>query len=202
MLLSFIMAAAIERAMIRRHRKTPPMLWLMTDERIADALLLASVARLPRGQAGIVFRHYHTEKGQRRALFAQVAAIARRRRLRLLLAGSPRQAAAWRADGWHGRDHEPSSRPLLHSIPAHNLKEVVAASRGRASLLFLSPLFPTRSHPGGRALGRVRFALLARQTTLPVIALGGVRSHHRRLLKEIGASGWAAIDGVTARSPP
>jgi thiamine-phosphate pyrophosphorylase len=32
---------------------------------------------------------------------------------------------------------------------------------------------------------------------MPVIALGGVGARHRRMLKRIGADGWAAIDGLT-----
>lgn len=184
--------------MTGRHRKNLPDVWLMTDERIADATLLAAVARLPRGRAGIVFRHYRTPATQRRALFTQLAAIARRRRLMLVLAGTARTATAWKADGWHGPDSRATCRLLIHSRAAHNIREIKAAARSRADLLFLSPLFPTRSHPGASALGRARFAALARQSTVPVIALGGVRSHHQRQLKNLGANGWAAIDGLTA----
>lgn len=184
--------------MTGRHRKNLPDLWLMTDERITDSTLLAAIARLPRGRAGIVFRHYRTPAAQRSALFAQVAAIARRRRLIVLLGGKARTAAAWKADGWHGPDNRERCRPLIHSKAAHNLKEIKAAVRTYADLLFLSPLYPTRSHPGAPVLGRTGFASLARQSTVPVIALGGVRPHHQRQLKNLGAKGWAAIDGLTA----
>ncbi|MFY9351702.1 MAG: thiamine phosphate synthase, partial [Sphingobium sp.] len=87
-----------------RHRKSVPTLWLMTDERVPDAALLAAAARLPKGRAGIILRHYRTAPVERRALFETLRQIARRRRLTLLLAGSVREAAAWRADGAHGRD--------------------------------------------------------------------------------------------------
>ena len=70
-----------------RHRKKLPGLWRMTDERVKDASLLAAAARLPRGRAGIVFRHYRTEAVNRRALFEALRVIARRRRLVLMLAG-------------------------------------------------------------------------------------------------------------------
>ncbi|WHO39078.1 thiamine phosphate synthase [Sphingobium sp. AP49] len=178
-----------------RHRKKLPGLWLMTDERVADAQLLAAAARLPRGLAGIVFRHYRTEPVKRRALFEALRTIARRRRLVLMLAGDARAATAWRADGWHGRDGRRASRQLIHSLAAHDAQEIEAATR--ADMVFLSPLFPTRSHPGAGALGRGGFAALARQAKAPVIALGGVRAKHRHLLRGIGAAGWAAIDGLT-----
>jgi thiamine-phosphate pyrophosphorylase len=184
--------------MDRRHRKKLPAIWLMTDERVGDAALLAAVARLPKGRAGIVFRHYRTAGAGRRALFDQVALIARRRRLMLMLAGPAWQAQLWGADGWHGRDGARAARPLFHSVPVHDVREMRAALSGGADMLFLSPLFPTRSHPEGRTLGRVRFAALARQAGgRPVMALGGMQPAHRRMLRGIGAAGWAAIDGLS-----
>lgn len=186
--------------MTGRYAKNPPSIWLMTDERIAPEALLASVARLPAGKAGIVFRHYRSAPSERRALFDRVAAAARRRRLVLLLAGSAKQAAGWKADGWHGGSPRPAGagRVLLHSMAVHDAREMKAAARAGANLIFLSPLFPTRSHPGARALGRTRFAALANRVGMPVIALGGVRAEHRRILRGIGAVGWAAIDGLVA----
>lgn len=182
--------------MSARHRKKPPALWLMTDERVSDVALLEAAERLPKGAAGIVFRHYATPAEQRRALFEALGRIATRRRLLLLLGGTARQAAAWRADGVHGRDRRHAGRPLLRSAPVHDVREAVAA-RG-VDLCFISPLFSTRSHPGGRALGRVRFAMLAGRMDEPVLALGGVKATHRHMLRGIGADGWAAIDGLVA----
>mgnify|MGYP000629651642 CR=1 FL=1 len=182
--------------MQQSHRKKPPLLWLMTDERVADAPLLAAAARLPRGKGGIVLRHYRTNAADRRALFERLAAIAHRRRLLLLLGGPAKMAAAWRADGAHGRDPRRVGRPLVRSAPVHDRREMMAARRAGVELCFLSPLFPTRSHPGAPALGRVRFAALARQAGFPVIALGGVRAAHGRALAGLGAAGWAAIDGL------
>ncbi|MET0248144.1 MAG: thiamine phosphate synthase [Sphingobium sp.] len=187
--------------MTSRHRKTrpTPRLWLMTDERVERSVLLSAAARLPKGQGGIILRHYRSDPAARRALFEALVSIARRRRLVLLLAGSSRQAAAWRADGWHGRDARRRARPMLCSAPAHDAREMRAAERAGADIIFLSPLFPTRSHPGGRTLGRIGFARLARATGVVVMALGGVNEAHRRSLGGIGAAGWGAIDGLTAR---
>lgn len=182
-----------------RAKSALPRLWLVTDERIADDVLLDAVFRLPRG-AGIVFRHYSLTPGQRRDLFARVRRVAQRRRLMLFLAGSEDAASRWGCDGFHGRTGRKATR-LLRSAPVHNLPEIRAAERAGAHILFLSPLFPTRSHPGSAALGRVRFARLARQTSLPVIALGGVTKAKARHLAALGAFGWAAIDGLSVKSP-
>jgi len=106
----------------------------------------------------------------------------------LLLAGPAEQAQAWGADGSHGRG--PGAG--LRSAPVHGLREILAAERDGAALLFLSPVFETRSHPEARTLGPANFNRLARRTDLPVIALGGVNDVRVRRLRE--AYGWAGVD--------
>ncbi len=173
-----------------RPRQTLPRLWLMTDERLGDALFPA-LERLPAEHGGIVFRHYRLPEAERRALFDRVRAVARRRRLLLLLAGPADEARAWGADGSHGR----GAGFGLRSAPAHGLAEIRAAERDGAAFLFLSPVFATRSHPDARPLGPARFNYLARRTGLPVIALGGMSPIRARRLR--GAYGWAGIDTWT-----
>jgi thiamine-phosphate pyrophosphorylase len=158
----------------------------MTDERLGERLFEA-MERLPKG-AGMVFRHYSLPEPERRALFEQVKSQARRRGLMLLLAGPALQACSWGADGSHGRGGGPGFR----SAPVHNRREIRAAERAGADLLFLSPIYPTRSHPGARPLGPQRFTLLARCTQLPVIALGGMNLSRAKRLR--GAHGWSAVD--------
>lgn len=171
-----------------RARHPLPKLWLMTDERQGESLW-GALDRLPRG-AGIVFRHYGLQPAERRRLFLRVRRVARRRKLVLLLAGSPELARAWGADGTHG----PGRGFGLHSASAHNLAQIRRAERDGADLLLVSPLYATRSHPGAKPLGRARFGLLARSARVPVIALGGMDAAKARGSAAIGAYGWAAID--------
>lgn len=162
-----------------------PRVWLMTDERLGERLFVA-IDRLP-PEGGIVFRHYAWAERERRALFDRVRAV---HPGMLLLAGSSAEAASWGADGSHGRG--PGAG--LRSAPVHDYAEIRAAERDRASLLFLSPVFATRSHPGAQPLGLARFAWLARRTALPVIALGGMDEARGKRLASFGAYGWAGID--------
>lgn len=171
-------------------RQPPPRLWLMTDERQGDSLF-DGIGQLPAG-AGIVFRHYSLAPSARQALFGQVREIADRRGLLLLLAGSSEMAQAWGAAGSHGR----GAGTGLRTAPAHDLAEIRAAEDAAAALIFLSPVFPTRSHPDATPLGPERFAALAAQTRLPVIALGGMNAERFRRLG--GAYGWAGIDAWSA----
>lgn len=172
-----------------------PTLWLLTDERQGDALWSA-LATLPRN-AAVVVRHYSLSPDARRQLFERIRRIARKRGLRLVLAGDPATARAWKADGVYGTAR--AAPHQLHAFPVHDVPEILAGERKGADLLLLSPLYPTRTHPGAPALGRVRFANLARQAQRPVIALGGVTPRNARGLRRLGAVGWAGIDAFGKR---
>lgn len=164
---------------------------MMTDER-QGAGVLGAVRNLPEG-AGIVFRHYSLPEAERRALFDRVLGEAKRRGLAVLLGGSRGKAGLWGADGWHGWGDGGG----LRSVSVHDLREVRRAEAEGADLLFVSPVYPTRSHPGGKTLGPRRFAQLAEQARRPVIALGGVTRANAPKLMRLGAYGWAGIDAWT-----
>lgn len=182
---------------MRQGQGKIPSIWLMTDERVGEADLLRAIARLPRGSA-VVLRHYSLAENERHALFLRIRRAARRRHVRLLVAGDPALAARWGAGGYHGRMR---GGPGLHSAPVHDRRELLLAERAGADAVLISPLLATRSHPGARPLGAYRFAALARGAKVPVIALGGVKPRHAGLVQRLGAAGYAAIDGLTAPTP-
>lgn len=163
----------------------------MTDERLGDALL-PSISALPRG-SGIVFRHYSLEPHTRAALFRKVSAVARRHRHVLVVGGLLIAAPLWHAAGRHGR-----IRGAI-TAPVHSRREAIAAKRVGADLIFVSPVFATRSHPGATALGRVRFGLLVRDLDMRVIALGSMNKARARGLQSMKVYGWAAISALSTR---
>lgn len=184
-----------------------PALWLFTDlARLADPV--PAILRLPRG-CGVVFRHDGAPG--RAVLAAQVARACRARGAALTVAGDPRLAAAVGA-GLHlrgGRTARPCppgwirpGRPSTSS--AHGPAELRRAAAAGAAA-FLSPLFPTGSHPGARTLGPVRWAGLARRAGCAVLALGGVSGATVRAVPR-GAHGAGLIGGWTpagsAHTPP
>ncbi|MET0249260.1 MAG: thiamine phosphate synthase [Sphingobium sp.] len=183
----------------QRPYRALPTLWLMTDERVAEDRLIRGAGRLPRG-SGIILRHHALPESARRALFDTLRRIAVRRGLILFVAGPVAQAAAWGASGSHGGRgirRRGRDRPLPFSMAVHDMRQLWAARRAGADLVFISPLFATRSHPGSRPLGAGRFAALARRADVPVMALGGVAPRHGRLIRALGASGFGAIDAFT-----
>ena len=164
-----------------QRRQPLPRLWLMTDERQAERLWEA-LERLPRG-GGVVFRHYATPPPERRRIWERLRRVAARRGLVPVCAGAPLPGAR----GVHNRRGRG-----IKTASAHNLRELRAAEKAGADLVFLSPVFATRSHPGEPALGAGRFAILAHQAKVPVVALGGMDAQKGRGLR--GAYGWAGID--------
>lgn len=149
----------------------------MTDERIGVRLFPALLG-LPPG-SGVVFRHLATPRAARIALFRKVRAIAVARRLVLVSVGGLLGSRS------HGG-------PRAFTAPAHSRREAIAGAG--AAYLFVSPVYPTRSHPGAPALGTRRAAEIARGTGAHVIALGGMDERRWRSIRGNGFGGWAAID--------
>lgn len=187
-----------------------PTCWLMTDERLKDPL--AVVRRMPAGAAVIVRGRSEDDM---RATLAAVLPAARARRVAVVVAGAWRMAAQARLCGVHlpesracgGRlapllgwwRQQPKGRRLL-TVACHGRRGLAVAAALGASAATLSPLFPTRSHPGQPTLGITRAALLGRQSQgVALIALGGVTARRCVALKGRGFTAVAAIDGWNAQ---
>jgi len=170
-----------------------PDLWLLSDAR-TDAVLADALAALPDG-SGFVFRHYHLEPDARRERWEMLRSICCSKNHLMVLSGDADTGHAWDADGIYGPPEKLDTRPgLLRLATAHDRREIELANRIGADALFLSPVFPTRSHPGGNALGATQFHQLVAHSAIPVIALGGITAERAR---ELGVRRWAAIDGLS-----
>ncbi|MBS0473680.1 MAG: thiamine phosphate synthase [Proteobacteria bacterium] len=186
------MARCYSGAMARLKPPSPSKVrtkvWIISDAR-NDAGLERALAKLPRG-SGLIFRHYHLSAIERRARFAALARLARRYGHVVALAGDARTARRWGADLAYGSPDALAGGPALpRLVTVHSLHELARARRADAVLL--SPVFATRSHPGARALGPLRFLLIAAHASAPVIALGGMNARAAHRLKW---PNWAAID--------
>ncbi|PIW54316.1 MAG: thiamine phosphate synthase [Sphingomonadales bacterium CG12_big_fil_rev_8_21_14_0_65_65_10] len=167
-----------------------PLLWLLSDAR-NDARLEDALARLPAG-SGFVFRHYHLDDSARLDRFRTLARAAKARAHLVIVARGDERFAG--ADGTYGSPFAEAWRTGLFLATAHNADEIEAAETAGAGGIFLSPVFPSRSHPDGATLGSVGFNLLAQHTALPVIALGGMTPERAG---ELGWPRWGAIDGLS-----
>ena len=139
--------------------------------------------------------------GERRATLAgQLIALPHR----LLIAGDAKLAADCGAAGLHLP--EARAGEVLHwrarhpdwivTVAAHSIGGLLRAAAFAADAVFLSPVFPTASHPERIALGVARASLMAAQANIPVYALGGVDARNAALLSPTGFQGIAAISAL------
>ena len=171
--------------------------------RLADPM--AVMTRLPRG-ATVILRHY--DAPDRTGLARRLLALCRRRRVMLLIAGDARLAAMVGADGLHLPEDQlrrGGCRWRLWRKPrwrvtaaAHGKAALVRAARAGVDAVLLSPVFPTRSHPGAPVLGPLRFESLRRTSPVPVIALGGIDPATVRRIRGGTVAGIGGILGLVA----
>ena len=180
------MSDSLARARLAR---AAGQLVLMTDDaRLADPL--AAARALPKGSMVVVRSRTRLEPLARALL---------KTRCIVLIAGDPLLAVRLGAHGFH----LPQARAgeaaywrarfpgMVITASAHSLR---ALSRDHVDAIFLSPVFPTESHPERPALTAVRANLMARQVKVPVYALGGIDARNAARLS--GFSGIAAIGAL------
>jgi thiamine-phosphate pyrophosphorylase len=163
----------------------------MTDERMGERLWEA-IDRLPIKRAGIVFRHYGLSSGARSVLARRIADICHRRTVTLAIAADVELARTLRADLVHNPTEPLSDLPFSRAV--HSIDEAKGASSEGASLVFVSPVFPTSSHPGRKPLYGARAVQIAKAAGVPAIALGGMDALKFARLEHKGFYGWAGID--------
>lgn len=185
---------------VRKGPQPQPRLWLVSDAR-NDTVLADAIVRMPPGSA-LLYRHYHLGPDARAARLRQLLPLLRRRRVQLFIA----DAQLWRMvrphPGRHCNRHQRSravgrALPTAVSASVHNAREWQRARQMRADILLLSPIFVSRSHPGGRPIARGTARMIVAKSQVPVILMGGMTRARFAMLKNWRAAGWAAIDGLS-----
>lgn len=104
------------------------------------------------------------------------------------------------ADGIHLSHHallnlpaRPLAQDKLIGASCHNAEGLRHAEHIGIDFVTLSPVLATKTHPEVEPLGWENFAALARKTTIPIYALGGMTESHLPLAIKQGAHGIAAI---------
>lgn len=169
------------------QRQSWPQAWLMTDERMGDALG-AAIARAAAAGAGIIVRHHQSPNAIRRAIASEVLASG----AMLGLSRDPLLAADLGADFVHNPAGESGTLPF--SLSVHDEEQALEAARRKPAFVFVSPLYATRSHPDAQALGEEEALRLAALASCPAYALGGINRLRGEELIARGWAGWAGID--------
>ena len=178
--------------------RLPPLCLVTDDDRLADPL--AAAAALPRGSLVIVRSRSEV---RRAALSSALAGITKARGLILLIASDPALAVTAKADGLHlpeSRASEAAHWRAAHpdwliTAAAHSLRALGRAKH--ADAVFLAPVFATGSHPERSALSTMRANAIARLSSVPVYALGGITAVNARRITGANYAGLAAISSLS-----
>ena len=185
-----------------------PSVYAITNT--AETGMKRSLARiecaLQTGVRLLQIREKRMEQYALREFGSEIVALAHRYRATVLVNSDIGDAAFCReinADGLHlpsAQLMNLSARPGVDWCGAscHNAEELFRAEQLDMDFAVLAPVLPTLSHPESPALGWRKFDLLARNCSIPVFALGGLRSEDLSTAWEHGGHGIAMMRGICA----
>jgi thiamine-phosphate pyrophosphorylase len=200
------MAVAALTVGSKRSRNTPS-LWIFSDvQRLPDPSIVAAGLRTA---CGLVVRH--PEAAQRLHLTQKTMANRRSARVKVVVSQDWRLAVLLRADGVHIPESDVTCVPVglrmwrrsgrrLITTSAHSERGIRRAQRLHPDIIFVSPIFPTPSHPKRKSLGVMWLARACRKSSLAIGALGGVTQYTLPALQHVPISAVAGISFVLKKN--
>jgi thiamine-phosphate diphosphorylase len=185
-------------------------LYVITPELAASELrsrCLRAIDGAQPGKVGLLLRTKHLPMPQTRWLAMELRAPTRDAGVALLVHTHAQLALECDADGLQIPEHGPDAQRVRTELgdrligrSCHDLAGLRQAATNGADLATLAPVFevPGKNPP----LGIAGFAEVARATSLPIYALGGVDSLHAAALLQAGAAGIAVTREVFAAHDP
>ncbi|MGV3580851.1 MAG: Nudix family hydrolase [Methylophilus sp.] len=145
-----------------------------------SAFLDALKIRLDEGLQLLQLRENQLSEDALKSLSERILAICAPYTTKVLLNGSPENAALLGMHGVHLNRHmlmQTQKRPHNEIVAAscHNTPELQQAKHLNLDFAVLSPVLPTQSHPEAQGIGWDQFTQLTETLELPVYALGGMQ---------------------------
>jgi 8-oxo-dGTP diphosphatase len=187
---------------VLRGLELPSIMAVSAAQRLgAEAFLGRLGAALTRGLRLVQLREPGLSGEDVERLFVEMRAMTRDAGARLLVSSRHPRTLWDRADGVHltSRDLlEAAERPALPCVGAsvHDAEELAHAGALSLDFAMLGAVQATSSHPGQTPLGWDRFECIARQTALPVFAIGGMESAELPRAMAHGAHGVALLSAA------
>ncbi|MCB1800066.1 MAG: Nudix family hydrolase [Gammaproteobacteria bacterium] len=181
----------------------PPVYAISQAARLGVDLFLERLERaLKHGIRLVQVREKDLSEAQLHEFAATVVAMCHPFGAKVLVNGNIELARSVGADGVH---LQPEHYRKLHARPAgdllwaaacHDRAELLQAARLDADFAVLSPVLPTRSHPGAEVLGWHGFSEAIRDLPMPVYALGGMKKGLLDSARYHNAHGIAMLSGI------
>lgn len=186
-------------APILRALELPPLYAISNAAELGvEQFLIKLQAQLDAGLRLIQLREKHLSRDELRELAQRVVALAHARGATVLISGDVALAQQVGADGVQLTSTqlaEFSERPTVDWCGAscHSVQELRRAEALGCDFAMLSPVLPTKSHPGAAHLGWDNFAFIAAGSSMPVYALGGLARADMDTAWQQGAHGIALL---------
>jgi 8-oxo-dGTP diphosphatase len=153
---------------------------------------------LTNGLRLVQLREKNLARDELRKLARRVVALAHAHDARVLLNGDVELAQEVGADGVQltgAQLAQLNERPAVDWCAAscHSAEELRRAEALGCDFALLSPVLPTKSHPGAPHLGWESFESIAAGATIPVYALGGLQLGDMETVWQHGAHGVALL---------
>jgi 8-oxo-dGTP diphosphatase len=163
-----------------------------------EPFLTSLQTKLDAGLSLIQLREKNLSRDELRELALRVIKLAHEYGAKVLLNGDVALAHEVGADGVQLTSTqltELTERPTLEWCAAscHSAKELRRAEALGCDFVVLSPVLPTKSHPGAVHLGWENFAAIAAGSSVPVYALGGLTHDDMQTAWQHGAHGISLL---------
>ena len=189
----------------------PPLLLITDCKQAAHPLTEIISSALDGGCRWIMLREKDLPTNERIALLSDLTELATPYDAFILVNGDITAAAEANVQGLHlpQNSHSPiQARAQLGpdaviGVSAHTLKEVNDAANAGADYVTLSPVFISPSKPDyGPVLKTSGFSAIAKQVTIPVLALGGIAHTNTKEVLAAGAAGIAIMGSIMRSEDP
>lgn len=186
-------------APVLRALELPPLYAISNAAELGVEPFVARLqARLDAGLQLVQLREKDLSRGELCELARRVVAMAHRRGAKVLLNGDVALAQEVGADGVQLTAlqlADLAERPAVDWCAAscHSAGELRQAEALGCDFALLSPVLPTKSHPGAPHLGWEGFAAIAASSSIPVYALGGLKHSDMQAAWQHGAHGIALL---------
>lgn len=163
-----------------------------------ELFLTRLLEKLDAGLRLVQVREKHLARDELRGLASRVVKLAHARGAKVLINGDAVLARETGADGVQlsaTQLAELRERPAIAWCAAscHSAEQLRRAEELGCDFALLSPVLPTRSHPGAPHLGWDSFAAIAAGSSIPVYALGGLAHGDMQCAWQHGAHGIALL---------
>ena len=160
------------------------------------------LANIPKNSY-FIFRQYHLPDQEREETARSLLSIAKKYKIKFIVAQDINLALKIKADGVHFSDNKKIpwlfwqrksfKKDFILSYSCHNIRSAIFAKRSNIDLVFISPIFTTQSHDKTKLLGKIGY-LKALYYNKEIMPLGGINDKNINFINKTKTPGFGAID--------